>query len=189
MPMFYLPEVVPAVCRPLLYVNPFSYLVWCYQDAVYFGRFEHPWAWPVLALSEPGGVHLWVSAVSKIESHVWERTMSVQGCAIRVSQLSKMFKIYRKPADMFWELLRSTATPYAFLGFADVSFDVKRGQVVGLIGRNGAGKSTLLKILTGTLDKTAGEVEVHGRVSSILELGTGFQWRIYGPGKYLSGWA
>ena len=46
-PVFYLPEWVPAVLRPLLYVNPFSYLIWCYQDALYFGRFAHPWAWAV----------------------------------------------------------------------------------------------------------------------------------------------
>lgn len=47
MPIFYLPEHVPSVVRPLLYFNPFSYLAWCWQDVCYFGRFEHPWAWPV----------------------------------------------------------------------------------------------------------------------------------------------
>ncbi len=46
-PVFYLPAMVPAMFRPVLYCNPFSYLVWCYQDACYFGRFEHPWAWLV----------------------------------------------------------------------------------------------------------------------------------------------
>ena len=50
LPVFYLPEMVPQLFRPLLYLNPFSYLIWCYQDACYFGRFEHPWAWLVLAL-------------------------------------------------------------------------------------------------------------------------------------------
>jgi homopolymeric O-antigen transport system permease protein len=54
MPILYLPELVPAVCRPLLYVNPLSYLVWCYQDALYFGRFEHPWAWPALVFMSVG---------------------------------------------------------------------------------------------------------------------------------------
>lgn len=48
MPAFYLPEAVPGVFRWFLYVNPFSYLTWCYQDALYFGRFEHPWAWLIL---------------------------------------------------------------------------------------------------------------------------------------------
>lgn len=47
MPVFYLPSWVPSLFKPLLYLNPFSYLIWCYQDALYFGRFEHPWAWVV----------------------------------------------------------------------------------------------------------------------------------------------
>jgi len=47
MPVFYLPSMVPGTFRPLLYFNPFSYMAWCYQDACYFGRWEHPWAWPV----------------------------------------------------------------------------------------------------------------------------------------------
>lgn len=49
MPVFYLPEAIPSLFRPLLYLNPFSYMVWCYQDAVYFGRFEHPYSWLVFA--------------------------------------------------------------------------------------------------------------------------------------------
>jgi lipopolysaccharide transport system permease protein len=47
MPTFYLPSFVPAQLRVFLYLNPFSYMIWCYQDVLYFGRFEHPWAWPV----------------------------------------------------------------------------------------------------------------------------------------------
>ena len=47
MPIFYLPDWVPALFKPLIYANPFSYLVWCYQDVLYYGRFEHPWAWGV----------------------------------------------------------------------------------------------------------------------------------------------
>src|SRR5262249_56148510 len=53
-PVLYLPAFVPEACRPLLYINPFSYLVWCYQDAIYFGRFEHPWAWPLLVFLSVG---------------------------------------------------------------------------------------------------------------------------------------
>lgn len=47
MPVFYLPEMAPSFFKPILYLNPFSYLIWCYQDVIYFGRFEHPWAWVV----------------------------------------------------------------------------------------------------------------------------------------------
>jgi len=50
MPIFYLPESVPDLFKPILYLNPFSYLIWCYQDVCYFGRFEHPWAWLVFPL-------------------------------------------------------------------------------------------------------------------------------------------
>lgn len=53
-PVVYLPEFVPELCRPLLYINPFSYLIWCYQDALYFGRFEHLWAWPILVFLSVG---------------------------------------------------------------------------------------------------------------------------------------
>jgi lipopolysaccharide transport system permease protein len=50
LPIFYLPLWVPGIFRPVLYVNPFSYVIWCYQDALYFGRFDHPWAWGVFAV-------------------------------------------------------------------------------------------------------------------------------------------
>jgi lipopolysaccharide transport system permease protein len=53
-PTFYQPSSVPAQFRVLLYLNPFSYMVWCYQDVLYFGRFEHPWAWPVFFVSSIG---------------------------------------------------------------------------------------------------------------------------------------
>jgi lipopolysaccharide transport system permease protein len=54
MPTFYLPEFVPTIFRPVLYINPFSYLIWCYQDALYFGRIAHPWAWAVFLVLSVG---------------------------------------------------------------------------------------------------------------------------------------
>ena len=94
--------------------------------------------------------------------------------AIHLDSLSKLYKVYNRPSDMVWELLTGHAHYKPYWALQNISFDVKRGQVVGLIGRNGAGKSTLLKIIAGTLDASSGEIQVNGRISSILELGTGF---------------
>ena len=96
--------------------------------------------------------------------------------AIEVSGLGKCYQIYDKPSDRLKQMLMRGRKQYykEFWALKDVSFKIKKGETVGIIGRNGSGKSTLLQMLCGTLNPTGGEVKVNGRVAALLELGAGF---------------
>ena len=96
--------------------------------------------------------------------------------AIKVSHLTKVYKLYDKPIDRLKESLHPLKKQYHkdFYALNDVSFEIKKGETVGIIGKNGAGKSTLLKIITGVLTPSSGHVHVNGRIASLLELGAGF---------------
>jgi lipopolysaccharide transport system ATP-binding protein len=110
-------------------------------------------------------------------------------CAVRVEGISKLYRIgARRDPRTFRETLTGLVTRRRkedeeerdLWALRDVSFDVPRGQAVGIIGQNGAGKSTLLKILSRITEPTSGRIEVHGRVSSLLEVGTGFHSELTG---------
>lgn len=95
---------------------------------------------------------------------------------ISVRNVGKMYRIYDRPQDRLKQMLWRGRRLYGheFWALRDVSFDVHKGEMFGLIGRNGSGKSTLLQIIAGTLAPTEGEVQVQGRVAALLELGSGF---------------
>lgn len=110
--------------------------------------------------------------------------------AIRVDDVSKLYKLYDKPSDRLKESLGLTRKKLYKEHYAlhNISFDVKRGETVGIIGTNGSGKSTILKIITGVLNPSGGHVEIDGRISALLELGAGFNMEYTGiENIYLNG--
>jgi len=110
--------------------------------------------------------------------------------AITVEDLSKVYQIYDLPRHRLWQSLwRGRRRFYReFHALTHVSFDVRRGEVVGVIGRNGSGKSTLLQLVCGTLTPSSGQVVAKGRVAGLLELGAGFNPEFTGrENVYLNG--
>lgn len=108
--------------------------------------------------------------------------------AISVERLSKIYKLYNKPSDRLREALGMKVDAREHYALNDVSFQVNKGETVGIIGTNGSGKSTILKIITGVLNPSKGEVKVNGRISALLELGAGFNMEYSGiENVYLNG--
>ena len=105
--------------------------------------------------------------------------------ALRVFSLSKHYEIYKTPGDRLKQFLipklqkvigskKDKKYFQEFWALKNISFEVKKGQTVGIIGKNGSGKSTLLQLICGTLSPTSGTVHINGRVAALLELGSGF---------------
>lgn len=96
--------------------------------------------------------------------------------SIKVDNLTKVYRLYERPMDRLKESLSFVKKSYHKEHYAlkNVSFEIKKGETVGIIGVNGAGKSTILKIITGVLNPTEGSVTVNGKISALLELGAGF---------------
>lgn len=93
---------------------------------------------------------------------------------IEVAALTKTFKLYRTPSDRLIEALLRRPRHRIHTALKDISFAVESGETLGILGRNGAGKSTLLKLLMGVLIPDSGEMRLDGRITGLLELGTGF---------------
>ncbi|MEM5454179.1 ABC transporter ATP-binding protein [Paraburkholderia phytofirmans] len=116
--------------------------------------------------------------------------MVLDDIAIHVRELSKRYELYAKPHHRLAQMLLRGRRQFfgEFWPLRNISFNVKKGEAVGIVGRNGAGKSTLLQIIAGVLSPTLGDVEVHGRVAALLELGSGFNPEFTGrENAYLNG--
>lgn len=102
--------------------------------------------------------------------------MSSEQTAVTAQDLGKTYWIFDRPSDRLKQLLFAGRRQYgrAFHALQGISFELQRGQVLGLVGNNGAGKSTLLQLVCRTLQPTAGRLQVNGRVAALLELGAGF---------------
>jgi teichoic acid transport system ATP-binding protein len=110
--------------------------------------------------------------------------------AIRVKNVSKMYKLYNRNRDRLKDAfgLGKHAHYKEKYALSNLSFDVKKGETVGIIGTNGSGKSTILKIITGVSTQTSGTIEINGRISALLELGAGFNQEYTGiENIYLNG--
>jgi len=116
--------------------------------------------------------------------------MSSNNLAISISGVSKVYHMYEKPQDRLKQILwkGSRKAQDEFWALRDINFEVTKGETVGIVGRNGSGKSTLLQIICGTLTPSYGHVERRGRLSALLELGSGFNQEFTGrENVYLSG--
>jgi ABC-type polysaccharide/polyol phosphate transport system ATPase subunit len=100
--------------------------------------------------------------------------MSAMEIAIRAVEVTKQYDIYPRPVDRLLEIVSGRARHTVFPALQDVTFEVEKGETVGIVGQNGAGKSTLLKLLCSVTRPTSGTLVTKGTISSILELGTGF---------------
>lgn len=102
--------------------------------------------------------------------------------AIQATDVSKIYKLYDKPVDRLLESLNPFNKNYhrEFHAVKNVSFEVRKGETLGIIGKNGSGKSTLLKMITGVLNPSSGNIMVNGKISALLELGAGFNPELTG---------
>lgn len=108
---------------------------------------------------------------------------------IEIKNITKIYNLYNKPSDRLKEALFSRKSRHTeFAALNDVSFDVRKGEILGIIGKNGSGKSTILKIITNVLTPTSGECIVKGKIAALLELGAGFNMEYTGiENIYLNG--
>lgn len=101
--------------------------------------------------------------------------------AIKITNLVKEYKMYNRKKDRLLEAIVPKYERHStFRAMDNLNLEIKKGEVLGILGKNGAGKSTLLKMITGVVFPTSGSIEINGKISSLLELGTAFNLDLTG---------
>ena len=107
--------------------------------------------------------------------------MKEKETVIKIENLTKEYKMYKTKKDRLVEaILPGVERHDTFRAMDNLNLEVKKGEVLGILGKNGAGKSTLLKMVTGVVTPTSGTIETKGKISSLLELGTAFNMDLTG---------
>ena len=107
--------------------------------------------------------------------------MENKDIAIKIEHLNKNYKMFARKKDRLFETIFPAYQKHGeFSAIKDLNIEIKKGEVLGILGKNGAGKSTLLKMITGVVAQSSGTIEINGRVSSLLELGTAFNMELTG---------
>ena len=107
--------------------------------------------------------------------------MSENEVVIKITDLVKEYKMYSRKKDRLLEaIVPGYQKHIKFRAMDNLNLEIKKGEVLGILGKNGAGKSTLLKMITGVVSPTSGNIEINGKISSLLELGTAFNPELTG---------
>ena len=170
-PIIYPPSMVPENWSWLLHVNPMAIFVSVIRDVLLRHHVDPGTMIAVVALA---GCLLRPGVMVFHAGQIRFRGCSVKMFHVIVEELGKDYRIYARPVDRLLEAILRKPRHRALRAVQGVSFNLLRGQSLGIIGDNGAGKSTLLKLLVGTVSPTAGRMEMSGRVTALLELGAGF---------------
>lgn len=193
-PIFYPATALPEDYRHLLYLNPLTPVIEQTRDVLFWGKLRTLPCSAFIGWPQPQSPG-WALHGSRRQ----ERDLPMSSeIAIKVENLNKCYQIYEQPRDRLKQFilprlqgmvgLPSKQYFREFWALKDVSFEVMKGETVGIIGRNGSGKSTLLQMICGTLNPTSGSIQTNGRIAALLELGSGFNPEFSGrENVYLNG--
>ncbi len=170
-PIGYTPEMVPQSMKMLLTLNPLAHFIVAYQDLIVFGRLPRPVDDP--CAHDDVDLHLPDRRLLLCASEKDAHRLCLTKMAVEFEGVGKMYRLYKSRMDSFLDITSlGRVSPWwnpkidNFWALRNVSFKLKAGSRLGIIGRNGAGKTTLLKLMTGNITPTEGHIQVQGEVQA-----------------------